>query len=138
MVHFEGVNPTPMFGELPQNREPILSDRNARYQDWLVSGQIVVARAQSHWNLKLHQHLHPFIRVDQLWNDTIRVKHVQQIASDADHIVAIGDRQNPFKPWFVEMKVCREEEFHDAAWSRRNAGTGKKQRKEAKEGLKRN
>jgi hypothetical protein len=46
--------------------------------------------------------------------------------------------ENPFKPWFVEMKVGREEEFHDAIWSRGNAGTGKKQRKEVRKSLKRN
>jgi hypothetical protein len=63
------------------------------------------------------------------------MKHVQEISSDANQIVPIGDTQNPLKPWFAEMKISREEELHLGIWSRRNPGTTKKQRKEVKKRL---
>jgi hypothetical protein len=137
MIQFEGVKPTPMFGELTKDWELIFTNGNARHQDWLVPGQVVIARTESHRDLRLSEHLHPFINIDQLWNDTLWVKHVEQIAGNADQIVAIGDAQKPFKPWFVEMKVGREEEFHVAVSSRRNLGTTKKQTKEVRKNLKR-
>jgi hypothetical protein len=46
------------------------------------------------------------------------MKHVQQISGDANQVVPIGDAQNPFKPWFAEMKIGREEELHLGIWSR--------------------
>jgi hypothetical protein len=137
MIHFKGVEPTSMFGELAEDWELIFPNRNARHQDWMVPGQIVIARAQSHRDLRLGQHLHPFINIDQLWDDSIRVEHVEQIARNADQIVPIGNAQKPFKPGFVEMKVGREEEFHDAVSSRPNPGTTKKQRKEVRKNFKR-
>src|SRR5580704_7900679 len=95
----------------------------------------MIARAESNGDLRFQQHLHPFVDVDQLRNDPLRVKHVQEISADANQVVPIGDAQNPLKPWFAEMKIGREEELHLGIWSRRNPGTAKKQRKEPRKGL---
>lgn len=112
MAHFERVKPVPVFGELAQDRELIFSNGNARNKDRRVSEQVVISRAESYRDLQLHQCLHPFVDVDQLWNDAFGVKHVQKISRNADQVVAIGHPQNPVKPRFVEMKIGREEEFH--------------------------
>ena len=78
----------------------------------------MIARADGDRNLEFGQHLHPFVNVDQLWNGALRVRHIQKIPGNADQVVAIGDAQKPFKPWSVEMKIGRKEEFHLWVWSR--------------------
>jgi hypothetical protein len=95
-----------------QNCELILPDGNARNQNWLVARQVVISGAQGDRNFQLCHHLHPFVDVDQLWHDTVRMKHIEKISGDADHIIVAGDTKKPFEPWFAKVKVSREQKFH--------------------------
>ena len=78
----------------------------------------MIARTEGNGDLRLQQHLHPFVNVDQLGNHPLWMKHVQEISGDANKVVPVGDAQNPLKPWFAEMKIGREEELHLGIWSR--------------------
>ena len=112
MVHFQAAQPMPMLGELAQDQQLIFANGNTGDQDGIVPEQVVIAGAESDRDAQLQQYLHPFVNVDQLRNDTLRVEHVQEISSQADQVVAIGDAESPVKPRFVEMKIGREKEFH--------------------------
>jgi len=91
VIHFERVKPPFVFGELTKDGKFIFPNGNSGNQYRVIAGQIMIARAKGNWNLHLHQHLHPFIDIDQLWNDAFRMKHIQQVSGDADQVVAIGD-----------------------------------------------
>ena len=83
VIHFERVKPPFVFGELTKDGKFIFPNGNSGNQYRVIAGQIMIARTKGNWNLHLHQHLHPFIDIDQLWNDAFRMKHIQQISGDA-------------------------------------------------------